>query len=222
MSEPAQPPPPARHRFMRLERVEPWTEIASAVALSVAALTTSWASFQSELWDGDQAMAYSQAEAVRTEAGRKATEAGQILGADVLLFTNWLTAYAAGDVRLQTFYERNFRLGFRPIHQAWLAKDPENNPEVPRTPFTMPEYEVPARAEALALQAQADALFQKGQRANEISDRYIRVTVILAAALFFAGIGQVFRSLPVRVVLLGVAIASCLWGVATLVGLPVN
>lgn len=207
---------------LRLERVGPWTEMAGAIVLSVAALTTSWASFQSELWDGDQAAAYSQAEALRTEAARKATEAGQILGADVLLFTNWLTAYAAGDVRLQTFYEDNFRLGFRPVHEAWLAKRPQDNRDVPRTPFTMPEYEIPARAEAEALQEQADALFQKGQRANEISDRYISITVILAAALFFGGIGQVFRTLPVRVALLCIAAGSCVWGLLILTALPVN
>ncbi|GAA0651368.1 hypothetical protein [Brevundimonas lenta] len=219
MAESSEPPSPENARPHRLET---WTELAGAVILSIAALLTSWASFQAELWDGDQAAAYSQAESVRTEASRLATRAGQIQGGDMLMFTNWLSAFAAEDEALQDFYEQNFRAGFRTTHAEWLALQPMKNPSAPRTPFSMPSYQITHEEQARVLEERANAFFLEGQEANRNSDGFVRVTVILAGALFFGGIGQVFRIPRVRVALVVVAAISCVWGVVQLLGLPVN
>jgi hypothetical protein len=197
-------------------------DIASAVTLSIAGLLTSWSGYQAALWDGDQAAAYSQAGAIRTEASRREIQAGQFEGADVLMFTQWLDAEARGEARLAGFYEQRFRPEYRIAHAAWRAHHPLTNPAAPPTPFVMPEYRLVARAEGAAMEARATALFQKGQRANDISDAFVRATVILASALFFGGIGQAFRKPGLHLVMLTISVAECLWGILALVQLPLN
>ena len=205
-----------------VERLGDSTEAASAIILSIAALMTAWSSYQASLWDGDQTVAYSQAESIRTTASRWEVQAGQAEGADILLFTQWLDAYASGQGELEAFYESRFRPAYRVAHDAWLARHPLQDLTAPRTPFEMPDYRLAAKGEAEALGRQADALFEQGQKANRISDDFVRATVILATAMFSAGIVQVFRRRRIRLAIVVLAALQCAWGLFSVVGLPPN
>ena len=197
-------------------------DIASAVTLSIAGLLTSWSGYQAALWDGDQAASYSQAGALRTEASRRQIQAGPIEAADIVMFTQWLDAEARGDTGLAGFYEQRFRPEYRTAHAAWRARRPLTDPAAPPTPFVMPEYRLAARAEASALETQASAMFEDGQRANHIGDGFVRATVIFASALFFGGIGQAFRRPALHVVMLVISVLQCAWGVIAMIQLPLN
>ncbi|NBW07319.1 MAG: hypothetical protein EBR82_04775 [Caulobacteraceae bacterium] len=197
-------------------------DIASAFTLSVAALLTSWSGYQAALWDGDQAAAYSRAGALRTEASRREVQAGQLKGADVLMFTQWLGARGHGETALADFYEQRFRPEFRVAHRAWLATAPLTNPRAPATPFAMPDYRLAAHEEATAMEAKASATFDHGQYANKVSDDFVRASVILASALFFGGIGQAFRRPALHVAMLLVSVVQCVWGVIAMLQLPLN
>ena len=84
----------------------------------------------------------------------------------------------------------------------------------------MRQYVVPQDAQAKALNAQADALFAEGEDAAGTADKYVRLTVLLAAVLFLVGIGSRF---PVQVaryglnVVAGILLVVCL---IQLLGLP--
>lgn len=198
------------------------TEAGGAVTLAVAALLTTWCSYQSALWDGDQSAAYTRAGEIRTTASRREVQAGQIEGADVLLFTQWLDAHAAGDRKLEAFYKTRFRPEYLAAHEAWLAQNPLDDPEAPRTPFASPAYHLTARDEGDALERQAAEVFNEGEKANRISDDFVRAGVILAGAMFFGGIGQVFENPRVRIALLGIAVLQCAGGIFLLSRLPIN
>ena len=214
--------PEAPRKRSLLDLLGDGTEGASALILSIAALMTAWSSYQSALWDGEQAAAYSQAESVRTTASRWEIQAGQAEGADVLLFTQWLDAHARGQRELEVFYEARFRPPYRVAHDAWVALRPLQNPAAPRTPFLMPEYRLEATREGAVLERQADALFQEGQKANRISDDFVRATVILACAMFSAGIVQIFKRRRVRLAVVALAALQCAWGVFSVLNLPPN
>jgi hypothetical protein len=84
----------------------------------------------------------------------------------------------------------------------------------------MPQYVIPQEAQARALNREADVRFTEGQAAAATSDKYVRLTVILAAVLFLVGIGSRF---PVRVARYGLgAVAGALLVVSIiqLLGLP--
>jgi len=195
-------------------------ELMAALVLSAATLLTSWAGFQAALWDGEQAAAYTQAGAVRVEAGHIETQIGQAEGVDLFLFNSWLNAHVEGRKKLEDFHRERFRPEFAHAFQVWIALDPLNNPNAPPSPFAMKDYIPPHRQAAHDMNAKADALFEKGQQANEISDRFTQATVILAMALFLGGIGQTFRQYHLQLVLNLLAGAACIWGLTMLLWLP--
>jgi hypothetical protein len=201
-------------------RLDTLAEVLAAIILSVAALLTSWASFQAALWDGEQAAAYTRAGAARVEASTLATRNGQREGVDLILFTQWLDAYARGDARLQDFYRKRFQPDFARAFDLWLALRPQENPGAPSSPFAMPQYRPRLAAVARETDARADALFEKGQKANDISDAFVQATVILALALFLGGIGQTFHGRRTRIALSAMAAVACILGLLRLSMLP--
>ena len=198
----------------------PWLEAAIALSLSVAALTTTWSTYQAALWDGEQAANYSLANGLRIEASRSAARADILEAVDVELFSSWLDAKAGGATELQAFYYERFRPDFRLAFDAWGALKPLENPDAPQGPFMMEEYGLPERAKAAALEAKAQATFDQGERDNDIGDVYVQATVILASALFFGGICQTFKRGRVRMALASLSMAACVVGVIRTLTLP--
>ena len=69
----------------------------------------------------------------------------------------------------------------------------------------MPQYRIPQQSQARALNAKADAYFASGESAAETADKYVRLTVFLAAVLFLVGIGSRLPLPAARYGLVGVA-----------------
>jgi hypothetical protein len=195
-------------------------EIVLAVVLAMSGLLTSWSSYQATLWSGEQDVAYNRANTLRIEAARAGARADLLRAVDLAVFSSWLGALAAGEERLQQFYRARFRPEFAVALDQWAALDPENNPDAPPTPFAMAEYRSRERDEAQALEAQADAAFEEARRYDNTADAYVQSTVILASAMFLAGVCQVFRSAQVKIGLAALAGATCALGVVHLVRLP--
>lgn len=199
-----------------------YLEVAGAVILSVAALVSSWASYQSGLWDGDQAARYSQANAERIKATRSALEGDTREAVEVQMFEAWLDARVRGNTALQDFYEAHMPTDMKPAFNAWLAETRASPRSAAPTPFAMPAYRRPGAEETARLDRSADEIFNKGQYANAVSDAFEQGATGLALALFFGGIGQVFRRPGTRVVLVAVASAALLFGLMRIVSLPIQ
>lgn len=189
-------------------------DLSSAVVLGVAALATAYASYQAELWDGEQAALYTQANALRVEASKVSLQAGQLEGADLMSFGAYLSAFSANKEKLTDFYVQRFRPEFRRVFDIWMESRPLLNPDAAPTPFALPEYELTERRAAEELERQAHERFAAGEDANSQGDKFVLATVILANALFFGGINQLPHSLMIRRILLGLAGAFCVAGVA--------
>ena len=196
----------------RRERAERWFEVASGILLAVVAVATAWSGYQAARWDGIQAGRYSQASARRVDSTRTATLAGQHSLFDLNMFNQWLNAHAVGNAPLAKVYERRFRPEFRPAFEAWLAKDPFNNPDAPPGPLYMKEYVVSEGEEAKVFADEAERLFAEGEAANQNSDNYVLNGVFLATVLFFIAIGERFDWAPVRIAILVMAAAMLIYG----------
>ena len=202
----------------RWDRWEPLAEVIATVILAFATLATAWSGYQSARWGGAQSLKYSQAGALRTESTRASTKAGQIVQIDIGLFTNWINAFAVDNQELADFYEDRFRPEFTVAFETWLTTDPRNNPDAPKSPFSMPEYTVSLSQEADRLEQEASKTFEEGSVANQNSDNYILNTVVLASVLFLAGMQSRMKSVPARmlIVILGIFIlAYGLFNIAT-------
>jgi hypothetical protein len=189
----------------QLEKRERLAELIAVVILSIAALLSSYSTFQSDLWDGEQASYYTRSEQMRTAASKSQTVAIQYESVDVALFAQWTNAFAHGEDVLDRFYRDRFRPAFRESFDRWIAMKPMTNPDAPRTPFAMPGYDREAKLEAQNGEANADKLYRAGEHANNVSDAFGQANVLLAVALFLAGITQAFSLFKLRVGLLGVA-----------------
>ncbi len=211
----------AQIRAIRKTISEQWSEILSATLLAVVAIGTAWSGFQSAQWGGIQSIKFSRASSLRVESTRASTLGGQLVTLDVILFEGWVDAYVAENEALLNFYEGRFRDEFNPAFEAWVATDPVNNPDAPSQPFLMEEYQVASMQEAEQLEEDASALFTEGERANQTSDDYAFSTVLLATVLFFAGIATRFEWQPIRWVLLAIGIGLLVFGVYTLLSLPI-
>ena len=95
-------------------------EITTAVLLSLAGLTSAWASYQAALWGGIQASHYARASAKVTEASRLSIVDGQAVGTDTAMFLGWLNAAADGDEKrmIRRHSSRSYRTVFGSIHQS--------------------------------------------------------------------------------------------------------
>ena len=206
----------------RWDRWEPLAEVIATLILALATLATAWSGYQSARWGGEQSTKFSQAGALRTESVRASTTAGQISQVDIGLFTNWVNAFAVDNQILADFYVDRFRPEFAVAFEAWLATDPRNNPEAPKSPFSMPEYTVSQAQEADRLEQESSKTFAEGGAANQTSDNYILNTVILASVLFLAGVQTRINSVPARMIIVILALLILAYGLVNIVSYPIN
>src|SRR3954453_12529209 len=118
-----------------------WQELLVTVLLVVAALGTSWSSYQATRWNGEQAKATSRTNAVRIEAARAQGLAQAQTQVDIATWIACSPADRSGDQSLADYYQARFREGFKPAFAAWLATDPEHDAAAPPPPFAMKEYQ---------------------------------------------------------------------------------
>lgn len=195
-------------------------ELLAIVLLSVAGVATSWSGYQAARWGGVQSIEFGRASALRVESTRASATADQLVTIDVGVFMSWVDALAAEDTMLARFYEERFRDEFRPAFEAWIESQPLKNPDAARTPFQLPEYNLPKLEEAGTLMEQAERTFAHGVEANSRSDAYVLNAVILATVLFFSGIAQQFRIFAAQVVLLSIASVLLVVGVINIATMP--
>jgi hypothetical protein len=171
---------PADHR-------RDWQEGVATVLLVVAAVATSWSSYQATRWNGEQAAAAGRTNAIRIEASRADGLAEAQTEIDVATFIAWAEADVTGDRELATFVMDRFRDEFRPAFDAWTATAPMTNPDAPPTPFAMDEYRLESRQQADELDARAEASAAEVRANIQRASNYVLTVVLYAVALFFAG-----------------------------------
>jgi hypothetical protein len=197
-----------------------WVSIVEAVVLSIVALLAAWSGYSAAKWGTESSLSLAKASSTRTKASLAQIQATQIRTLDSVSFNAAETAYASHDTKLFHLDLRRLRPGYLPAVKAWLALHPLKNPHAPPDPSYLPQYNIPQQAQATALSRQADTYFSHGEAAAATADKYVRLTVVLAAVLFLIGIGSRFPILFARFVLLGVASALLVVSIVQLLSLP--
>ena len=183
-----------------------WTEIFSAFMLALATVAGAYSVWQSTQWGGRQALLLAQASIDRLESSKALSTANSQTLYDTTVLGLLVPIYREGNTEAFLRIKNNWtRDEFLPALDAWLALDPVDNPDIPRTPFEMEEYTSAAQEEARRLEDRASAKFETATEANRISDDYVLGLVFFASVLFFAGIATKFNALSARIVLLTLA-----------------
>jgi hypothetical protein len=189
------------------KRGRDWQEVVVTVLLVLAALGTSWSSYQATRWNGEQAKAASRTNAIRIDAARAQGLSQSQTQVDVATFIAWADADRTGDRQLADFYVARFRDEFQPAFEAWLATNPFTDSTAPPTPFAMPEYQVASKQEAEQLDAASELSAAEVRTDIQRSSNYVLTVVLYAIVLFFAGVSTRISNRRLRWIL---TIAGCM------------
>lgn len=173
-------------------------DILTAILLSLATIGSAWCAYQSTLWGGVQTFEL----AAMSKAGRLSSEntirANQKRTNDGLVLIQYLNSIEDGNNKMRDFYFSRFDTVLKVATLDWLKTDPFNNLNSPNSPMRMAKYELHEETEAIVqLQLSAKKL-ESANQANQTSDRYVLLTVLFAAVLFFGGIANTMRSRLIR------------------------
>jgi hypothetical protein len=195
-------------------------EVVEAIVLAIVAICTAWSGYQAAKWDGLQDELYEKSTRLRVEAQGLATRGGQEQIYDASTVVEWIKAKSAGNDKLAQLFEHRLRPEFREAFDAWVKSDPLNNLDAPPGPLMMKEYRNQHSEEAAKRAEEASALFEHGAAARATSDKYVRVTVLLATVLLLVAISQRFKLPGVRLGLAIVAFVLLCFPLVRLVLLP--
>ena len=192
-------------------------EIVESMLLALVAVLTAWSGYQSALWDSRSVNSYEESARLEVEAQSEQSKAGQLMLYDATTFGSWLQATEAGNAELAAFMQKRFRPEYIPAFEAWLATNPFHNASAPAGPAVMPQYHLETQEQADSYRSQARAAQNAGNHGRDVSDRYVRVTVLLAVVLFLTALSQRFSIRGVRTALIGVALLTLIYSIVVLV-----
>lgn len=209
---------------MTKNEMPPWVEKLTAVLLSVAGLSTAWASYQATLWNGEQVSRYSEANGHLTVASQLDLQAGQIASFDTILFAAWVAATDAGKSDRARFLEERFSSQFATAFDAWrlYLAEPAIEGATPKERPT-PKMPLPLYTEthdAQVRRAAATEAFSAGDIANRTASWFVAATVLLSTVLFLGGISQIMKRLWPRLAVLALASVICVGALIWLTTLP--
>ena len=173
-------------------------QISEALLLALVTITAAWAGYSAARWGTASRVDIAQSSTLRNLATRDDLAALSQRNFDASTFNAWFIAFTLNSPQKEAIAVHRFRPQFRVAFNAWIATDPLHNPNAPPGPTYMPQYKLPAQAQANASDNAADAKFNAGDNAGLVGDNYVRITVFLAAVLFLVGIGSSFKLTGVR------------------------
>jgi hypothetical protein len=195
-------------------------EVVAVLLLGIATVGTAWCGYQSSQWNGEQSDLARQSSDQRVEASRLFGLATQRIAYDASTIAQYAQAVVSGDDRLAQFYRKNLvRPAFVPLLDQWQAEIAAG--QTPNNLFEDPDYLQSQFADYQKAVAESEASTQASQQASATADSYVITTILLAVALFFAGVTSSFRYQPARVLLVLLAIGTVAVAATRLADLPI-
>jgi hypothetical protein len=190
----------------------------AVLLLGVATIGTAWSGYQASRWNQAQSDIAREASDLRVESNRQFGLATQTILYDANLVTQYAKAVSDGDTELQDFMRSTlFRTDFLPVLERWqvAVRAGQTPPRLLEDHDYIDEQLGPYQE----TQAKAEAKDVEAKDAGQNGDDYVLLTLLLAAALFFAGVTTSFKLQLARLVLLALAavlLAYCISQIATL------
>jgi len=195
-------------------------QICEAVLLALVTITAAWAGYSAAKWGTASRVDIARASTLGNLATRDDLTANTLRNFDASTFNAWFIAFTLNSPQKEAIAVRRFRPQFLVAFNAWMATNPLHNPHAPPGPTYMPQYQLPAQAQANTYDNEATAEFQAGNSAATTGDNYVRITVFLAAVLFLVGIGSSFKLPGVRYALVAFGSVLLIFAIVLIVQQP--
>jgi hypothetical protein len=117
---------------------------------------------------------------------------------DASTFNAWFIAFTLNSPQNEAIAVRRFPPQFRVALNAWLATDPQHNPNAPPAPTYMPQYKLPAQTKPVRSTTQPLRNPRQATRRDSSATTMSGSRYFLAAVLFLVGIGSSFKLHSIR------------------------
>lgn len=195
-------------------------ELIAVLLLGITTVGTAWCAFQSARWNGQSGDYTRMASEHRTEGARLFGLATQRISYDSTMVAKYAEASQQGNTALLEFYRRSvIRPDFVPVLDRWEASVKAGRTAV--GVFEDQAYLDEQFADYTKADAAAEEATRRAQQAGETADSYVGTTILLAMALFFAGVTSSFRYRPARMLLLVAALGSVALAAVRIADLPI-
>ena len=196
------------------------TEMVAVLLLGVATVGTAWCGYQSSRWNSEQQDLGRRASDERVEANRLFGLALQTVQYDASMIAQYAQAVIDEDAGLQRFIRASLmRPRFLPTLERWEELVDQGQP--PTNLLSDQDYLDEQLAGYQTAQAKAEATDVESQEASDNGDEYVVLTLLLAMALFFAGVTTSFQLKGARIVLLALASVAIAYAISKIASLPV-
>jgi hypothetical protein len=194
-------------------------EVVAVVLLGVATVGSAWCGYQATRWSKEEGDWSREAARANVDAARQFGRATQTISYDSSTIALFAQAKRAGDEALVAFYgETLVRPQFRAVLDRWQAQIQAG--ETPTNLLEDSDYLDEQLRPSEDAQAAAAAAAVEADDASDHADGYVLTTLILATALFFAGVTGSFRTRWIRFGLLTVSAIAVAAAAARVVDLP--
>lgn len=195
---------------------DPRFEIPITIVLAIAGLASAWASFQGGIWDKQEAENYALSNAYLTESSQLLIRSGQEASVSAALFLQWLDATVNRQHLRASMVANLMPPWFADEFGRWRSTLPQDLTALkPNAP--LPLFRGPSLEAAKAARAKSDAARLAAESAGRTGDTYDAANVVLATALFLAGISAVLRRPRGRLIVVSLAGMLTAGSVASLV-----
>ena len=177
---------------------------------------------QSSTWNGQSGGFATEAGRLNQKAALPHLEGNQVIGIQVKLFMDFISAKVTGNDKLAQFYSDRFPPELRKADDAWSKEKPFENPNADPHPFVPKLYEARFVQDARLANTDAERNDAEAKRTGNIAAQYLSNTVLLAAVLFFASTSAKFDQRYVRQSSLFFAVAVFLFAAVRMLMLPVT
>src|SRR4030095_5664518 len=175
------------NRYRKLDKLQ----VTNTLILAIATLAITWCSYQGVLWNGIQTFKLGDSNKFARLAQQKTIVTGQNRAMDEAILIGFVRAAIEKKHDIVDYSLRGVRPELSKIMSAWLSSNPFENPTAYPHPMAMPEYlELMKKdmAEADKLSQQAEGSRNEAQKANNNSDNYSLLTVVLSMVMFLGAI----------------------------------
>jgi hypothetical protein len=205
-------------------------EVVIATLLGLIATFTAYTSFQSSLYDGNQAQAYVVGTTLATEAESLYLEGNQQYVQDAQLYDRLTDLRldtqnpnpdiaSAAQAKYDAIYRQSVSADFDKAIE-WADGKNEASPKVYSSPLDNEDYQDSLFGTYGTTKEEAVKKVAEGHQANIYSDRLTLTTVLMSMSLFLLGISAVVRQFRVQVILGSVAVAIFVVAVVLMLGVP--
>lgn len=167
-------------------------EISIALVLAVAGLASAWATFQGGAWDKRAADSYALSNSYLTESSQLLIRSGQEQAVAAALFLQYLDARSDGQTLRAEVIANHMPPWFAEDFARWRRELPTDFNNI-RPNAKLPAFKAPSLAAAKATRAKSDTAQRAATKAGQIGDSYGIANILLATALFLAGISSVLH-----------------------------